>query len=63
MKQKVALCESAEALADSTDWDATAGQLRRMQTEWKNIGPVKKSQSDAVWKRFSNRLRPLLRAT
>ena len=52
MKQKVALCESAEALADSTDWDATAGQLRRMQTEWKSIGPVKKSQSDAVWKRF-----------
>jgi hypothetical protein len=52
MKQKVALCENAEALADSTDWDTTVGQLQRMQTEWKSIGPVKKSQSDVVWKRF-----------
>lgn len=52
MKRKVALCESAEALADSTDWSATAGQLRQMQVEWKGIGPVKKSQSEAVWKRF-----------
>ena len=52
MKRKVALCESAEALVESTEWDATAGQLRRMQTEWKTIGPVKRSQSEAVWKRF-----------
>ena len=52
MKRKVALCESTEALTDSTEWDATAGQLKRMQTEWKRIGPVKKSQSEAVWKRF-----------
>ena len=52
MKRKVALCESAEALADSTEWDATAGQLRQMQIEWKSIGAVKKSQSEVVWKRF-----------
>ena len=52
MKRKIALCESAEALAESTEWEVTAGQLRQMQTEWKSIGPVKKSQSDLVWKRL-----------
>jgi hypothetical protein len=52
LKLKVALCERAEAVAGSTDWDVTAGQLRQMQADWKGIGPVKKSQSEAVWKRF-----------
>ncbi len=52
MKRKVALCESAEALAESTEWDVSAGQLRQLQTEWKSIGAVKKSYSDAVWNRF-----------
>jgi len=52
MKQKVDLCERAEAIADSTDWDVAADQLRRMQIEWRSIGPVKKAQSEVVWKRF-----------
>ncbi|MDA1183278.1 MAG: DUF349 domain-containing protein [Acidobacteria bacterium] len=52
MTLKVALCERAEAVVDSTDWNTTAGQLRQMQVEWKGIGPVKKSQSEAVLKRF-----------
>ncbi len=50
--KKEALCLRAEALAGSTDWDAAAAELRRLQTEWKTIGPVKKSRSDAIWQRF-----------
>jgi hypothetical protein len=52
LAKKEALCETAEALADSADWDATASQLKRLQSEWKTIGPVRKSKSEAVWQRF-----------
>jgi hypothetical protein len=50
--KKDALCARAEALAESADWDAAAADLRRLQAEWKTIGPVKKSRSDAIWQRF-----------
>jgi hypothetical protein len=52
LARKESLCEKAEALADSTDWDPTAGMMRQLQAEWKTIGPVRKSKSDAVWQRF-----------
>jgi len=52
LTKKEALCETAEALADSLDWDTTASQLKRLQSEWKTIGPVRKSKSEAVWQRF-----------
>jgi Domain of Unknown Function (DUF349) len=49
---KTALCEEAEALADSTDWDATTTVLKRLQTEWKQSGPLPRAQSEALWQRF-----------
>lgn len=49
---KVALCEKAESLQDSTDWETTAGELKRLQAEWRTIGAVKKSRSEALWSRF-----------
>jgi hypothetical protein len=52
LSRKEALCERAEALAESTDWDAAATDLKRLQAEWKTIGPVRKNKSDAVWTRF-----------
>ena len=52
LRKKEALCESAEALRESTDWEATSAELKRLQAEWRTIGAVKKSRSDAVWQRF-----------
>jgi hypothetical protein len=52
LAKKEALCVAAEGLADSTEWEATAAELRRLQAEWKTIGPVKKSRSEAIWQRF-----------
>lgn len=52
LSRKEALCAQAEALADSTEWDAAAGQVKHLQAEWKTIGPVRKSKSDAIWQRF-----------
>lgn len=52
LEKKRALCEQAEALKESTDWKATADKLAKMQKEWKEIGPVSKKYSEAIWKRF-----------
>jgi Domain of Unknown Function (DUF349) len=46
------LCERAEALVDSTDWDATAAALKKLQSEWKRSGPAPRAQADALWARF-----------
>jgi hypothetical protein len=52
LARKEALCEKAEALQGSTDWEGVAAELKRLQTEWRTIGAVKKSRSEAVWHRF-----------
>ena len=52
LEKKIALCEQAEALKDSTEWKATADKLAALQKEWRSIGAVPKKQSEAVWKRF-----------
>ena len=50
--KKEALCLKVEALAESTDWEQTAADIRRLQAEWKTIGAVKKSRSEPIWQRF-----------
>ena len=52
LEKKIALCEQAESLKDSTDWKETSDKLTKLQKEWKTIGAVPHKQSDAVWKRF-----------
>ena len=52
LAKKEALCVRAEALGSSTDWDRAAAELKQLQAEWKAIGPVKKTRSEAVWARF-----------
>ena len=51
-EKKEALVARAEALAHSTDWVGAAGELKRLQSEWKTIGPVKKQKSEVLWTRF-----------
>lgn len=50
--RKESLCAQAEALAESSDWETSAGALKRLQAEWKTVGPVRKSKSEAIWHRF-----------
>jgi hypothetical protein len=52
LEKKLALCERAEALADSTDWIKTADELKKLQLEWQAIGPVPRPDTRVVWKRF-----------
>jgi hypothetical protein len=52
LQLKKELCEKAEALADSTDWKATADALVELQKQWKAIGAVPKKYSDSLRERF-----------
>jgi Domain of Unknown Function (DUF349) len=52
LARKDALCARAEELASSREWDKAAAEIRRMQTEWKTVGPVRRSKSEAIWQRF-----------
>ncbi len=51
-QKKVALCEKAESLSDSSDWNATTAELRRLQDEWKKTGAVPRAKSEEIWNRF-----------
>jgi len=53
LEKKIALCEQAEALKDSTDWKATAEKMNELQKEWRTIGPVSRKHTEALWKRFN----------
>lgn len=52
LAKKIALCEKAEALKDSTDWRSTTDLLVKFQQDWKEIGPVNRKNSNAIWERF-----------
>lgn len=46
------LCESAEALAQSTDWVATAETLKQLQQQWAAAGPAPRDQVAELARRF-----------
>ncbi len=52
VRAKETLIGEAEALADSTDWVATAQALKALQTHWKESGHLPRKQGDELWKRF-----------
>ncbi|MDR2890899.1 MAG: DUF349 domain-containing protein [Alistipes sp.] len=52
LELKNEICLAAEALAASDDWRKTSDELIALQKRWKEIGPVPRRHSDAVWKRF-----------
>jgi hypothetical protein len=52
LSKKDALCLRAEALAESMDWEAASAEMKRLQAEWKMVGPVRRAKSEAVWARF-----------
>ena len=52
MEKKIALCEQAEAVVNSTEWKKTSDYLINLQKQWKEIGPVSRKKSEQIWKRF-----------
>ncbi len=51
-QKKLDFCIQAESLQDSNEWNSTAEIYKKIQNDWKTIGPVPKKYSDEVWKRF-----------
>ena len=52
LQLKIDLCLQAEEMKESTDWKKTTQDFINIQKQWKEIGPVPRKQSDAIWKRF-----------
>jgi len=52
LQLKTELCIQAEAIKDNNDWKKTSNELIKLQKDWKEIGPVPRKLSDAIWKRF-----------
>jgi Domain of Unknown Function (DUF349) len=52
LTKKDALCARAEELASSREWEKAAAEIRRLQAEWKTVGPVRRTKSEAIWQRF-----------
>lgn len=54
LQAKTELCIRAEALVNSVDWRNTSVELRKLNDEWKKIGPVGAKMSDKIWNRFKS---------
>lgn len=52
LQKKQALIERVEALKASDQWDKAVAEVKRLQAEWREVGPVKPAQSEPVWRRF-----------
>ncbi len=52
LKKKEALVEKALALKESTEWDKTANELKNLQTEWREIGPVPERNRNEIYSKF-----------
>ncbi len=52
LEKKEQLAARAEILQDSTDWKATADELKAIQDEWKSIGPGPREEEQQVYHRF-----------
>jgi len=51
-KTKQQIIAEAEALADSTDWAATATAFRDLMARWKEAGSADHSTDEALWRKF-----------
>lgn len=52
LQMKIDLCLEAETIKESTDWKKATQQFIDIQKRWKEIGPIPRKSSDAIWKRF-----------
>mgnify|MGYP000846961117 CR=1 FL=1 len=46
------ICKRAEEVKDSEDLNFATNELKKLQREWKEVGPVPDKVSNVIWKRF-----------
>lgn len=54
LKKKMELLEKAQKLKESTDWNKTAGELKNLQAQWREVGPVPEKHRNDVYKKFKS---------
>ena len=52
LKKKYELVQRAIDLKESQEWDKASNELKRIQSDWKNIGPVPEKFREKVFKEF-----------
>ncbi|MEQ8364881.1 MAG: DUF349 domain-containing protein [Cyclobacteriaceae bacterium] len=52
MELKKELVAKANSIKDSTDWENASEELKRLQQQWKDIGPVPEKQREKIYKEF-----------
>ena len=50
--KKQALVEQASALKDSEEWEKTANELKNLQSQWREIGPVPEKMRKKIYEEF-----------
>ena len=54
LQAKTELCEKAEALIQEKDIISSFNALQKLHEEWKELGPVAKSERESIWERFKS---------
>ena len=49
---KETLSERVEALAEADDLEVAVAEVKKAQAEWKTVGAVRRTRSEAIWQRF-----------
>lgn len=52
LKLKEELVAKAEALQDSEQWESAANQLKQLQQQWREIGPVPEKVKETIFQKF-----------
>lgn len=52
LAKKQELVDQAEQLSQSSDWKKTSEQLKKLQGEWKEIGPAPRDKDRECWQKF-----------
>ncbi len=50
--KKKALLEKAVVLQESTDWQKTANEYKKLQNEWREVGPVPEKYRESIYRDF-----------
>ncbi|MEM9324149.1 MAG: DUF349 domain-containing protein [Bacteroidota bacterium] len=52
LKKKQELVQRAEEMKESSDWQSTTEQFKKLQAEWKDIGPVPEKFRNSIYEEF-----------
>lgn len=54
LEAKTEIVSKAQALKESTDWDQTANELKDLQRQWKEVGPVPEKHRERIFQEFKD---------